>query len=284
MRARIRPQASRRVEARRRRARPWPTSAAAAATVRCTVPAPALGRVDDLQVLDVDLALPERRGELGESARDGRGSRPGGRRRPPGPAAWRRGAGAPPSPRRTSRSTSPAASVICVAQPLEPRHVEIDRAAIASRFESRISLHSAGVRGGEPREVAEPASGQQQDVGLVGLLGRREAHQRRRGDLRQVAHERHQSVVALRRPSGRRAPPSPRTQRLERDPRASGSETDGGRQHPHDAVDDRGRGVVGARCARCRPSGGPGRTRRVVRGAPPSDRPRDHRPSRFRRR
>ena len=135
-------------------------------------PAPALGRVHDLQVLDVHVALREDGGELRERAgavghghlqhgdagahlRLGRQAQPGLLR-----AVERALHVAPPPSRISSRGVDRVGVAY--------RSIA---SAIASRFDEQDLAPQRRVRRRQPGEVAEPSGGQQQDLGLVGLLG-----------------------------------------------------------------------------------------------------------------
>ena len=94
---------------------------------------------------------------------------------------------------------------------------------IAVRDEDRAP--ERGLRCRQPREISEPARGQQQELRLVRLLSGGKAHQRRRRDLREMAHHRHEPIVALRRqshgPRARRVRSRPRARRSARVPVAA---------------------------------------------------------------
>ena len=127
-------------------------------------------------------------------------------------------------------------------------------------WRSRIVAPQRGLRRGQPREVAEPARGQQ--AGCPARPPPRCAarpHQRRRGDLREMADDRDEPVVALRvshdGPSAERDSIHARTASV-----AAGSVSGVGRQRPRRSRRGRRRTRARARSARCRPSGDPART------------------------
>ena len=159
---------------------------------------PTFGRVHDLEVLDVHLALAEHRGEVARGHPGGPAPRPGARRPPLAPWVSRRAASAPLRLReRRARRRPPRPPTISSRRRRDARRTGRSRRPIARRFASRMSLHRRGFEAARRVRSRNPPAAQQQDLRLVGLLGRGEAHQRRRGDLRQVAHEGDEPIVAL---------------------------------------------------------------------------------------
>ena len=218
----------------------------------------ALRRVHDLEVLDVDIALPQD------------AVSPPARRvvREPRPADGDTGAQLSAWPRDRAGRAFAASNVASTprrarpssghrAAPAPALDVEVDAPRRPARGCEQVSLHRAGLRRGQPGEVTEPAGGQERTpVRPPPRCAARpiRAVEATCGRWLTNATSRSCRSGSIRR-AGRRADrPSLRTASI-----AAGSDSVRRREDPDDPVDDARPRRVRGRRARCRPSGGPAR-------------------------